>query len=60
MHDEHPNVLRPFLPELDVFSRFCHFQVLYQILRLLALGLDLPEDTFLDLHGFDEDNETAL
>ncbi|EED78172.1 predicted protein [Postia placenta Mad-698-R] len=26
---------------------------------LLALGLELPEETFVEMHGFEDDNETA-
>lgn len=58
--DEHPKVLRPLLPEIDAFNRFCHFEVLFPILRLLALGLELPEDTFVNMHGFKDNNETAV
>ncbi|KII84323.1 hypothetical protein PLICRDRAFT_46193 [Plicaturopsis crispa FD-325 SS-3] len=56
----HPKPLRPFLPEIDAFARHNHFNVLHPILRLLALGLELPEDTFVQRHGFDAVGETYV
>lgn len=69
---EHPEPLRPLLPEIEEFSRHNHFRVLHPVLRhvritrwtssnnlisiisrLLALGLELPEETFVDIHGYD-------
>lgn len=37
---EHPTVLRPFVPELAAFARQNHYQVLHPILRLVAIGCD--------------------
>ncbi|KAL0571694.1 hypothetical protein V5O48_010271 [Marasmius crinis-equi] len=56
----HPTALRPLLPEIQKFTRSNHFEVLHPILRLLALGLDLPENTFVDMHGFDNAGETYV
>ncbi|KAF8073922.1 hypothetical protein FPV67DRAFT_1666668 [Lyophyllum atratum] len=50
---EHPEALRPFLPEIDTFARHNHFNILLPLLRLLALGLELPEETFVDQHDFE-------
>ncbi|PFH47634.1 hypothetical protein AMATHDRAFT_77105 [Amanita thiersii Skay4041] len=58
-HREHPEALRPFVPELDAFVRFNHFNVLLPLLRLLALGLELPEDTFVKMHNFDVDPDVS-
>ncbi|KZT08059.1 Clavaminate synthase-like protein [Laetiporus sulphureus 93-53] len=55
---EHPKALLPFLPEIDRFARFNHFNVLHPILRLLALGLELPEETFVNQHNFSAEGET--
>ncbi|KAG6899830.1 hypothetical protein C0993_006424 [Termitomyces sp. T159_Od127] len=52
---EHPEALRPFLPEIDAFARHNHFNVLLPLLRLLALGLELPEETFAEKHSFASD-----
>ncbi|PIL28759.1 hypothetical protein GSI_08803 [Ganoderma sinense ZZ0214-1] len=50
----HPDVLQPFLPEYQQFARHNHFDVLHPILRLLALGMELPEETFVDIHDFND------
>ncbi|KAI0089597.1 Clavaminate synthase-like protein [Irpex rosettiformis] len=47
---QHPDALRPYLPEIDEFSRHNH-SVLHTILTLLAIGLELPEDAFMKQHG---------
>ncbi|TFK31163.1 hypothetical protein BDQ12DRAFT_640319 [Crucibulum laeve] len=57
---QHPVPLRPFLPEIDQLSRNCYFDVLDPILKLLSLGLELPEDTLSRLHTFAGDGETWL
>ncbi|KAK7680292.1 hypothetical protein QCA50_016532 [Cerrena zonata] len=57
---EHPEVLRPLISELDEFSRHNYFNVLYPLLRLLAIGLELPEDTFLKIHQYDKVGESWL
>lgn len=57
---EHPQALRPLLPEIEAFARFNHFNVLHPILRLLALGMELPENSFVDQHGFDTDGATYV
>ncbi|KII91590.1 hypothetical protein PLICRDRAFT_173418 [Plicaturopsis crispa FD-325 SS-3] len=55
----HPGPLRPFVPEMQAFSNHNHYNVLYPLLRLLALGLELPEDTLTKQHDFDADGETS-
>ncbi|KAJ7046188.1 hypothetical protein C8F04DRAFT_939332 [Mycena alexandri] len=57
---QHPEVLRPFLQEIEAFAHHNHFNVLYPILRLLALGLELPEETLVDQHKFEADGETSV
>lgn len=49
----HPQALRPFLPDIDAFVHHNHHNILYKICRLMALSLELPEDTFVKLHDFD-------
>ncbi|OBZ66700.1 hypothetical protein A0H81_13134 [Grifola frondosa] len=55
---QHPKALQPVLPEVDAFIRHNHFNVLHPILRLFALGLELPEETFINNHNFDAVGET--
>jgi len=57
---EHPEILRTFLPEIQAFARHNHCQVLHPILRLLAVGMELPEDAFVDIHGFSADGDTFV
>ncbi|KAJ8508670.1 hypothetical protein ONZ45_g9073 [Pleurotus djamor] len=56
----HPPALRPFLPEISEFAEHNHFDVLYPILKVLALTLELPEDTLIKLHGFDDPGESSV
>ncbi|KAJ8522097.1 hypothetical protein ONZ45_g1321 [Pleurotus djamor] len=55
----HPVALRPLLPELAAFSRHNHFNVLQPILRILALGLELPEDALTKLHDWNGPGESS-
>ncbi|TFK69864.1 Clavaminate synthase-like protein [Pluteus cervinus] len=55
---QHPEALRPYLGDVTAFAEHNHFNVLHPILRLLARGLELPEDTLVDLHGFSAIGET--
>ncbi|KAF8639173.1 hypothetical protein AX17_001660 [Amanita inopinata Kibby_2008] len=56
----HPEVLRPFLPEITEFAKHNHLNILHPVLRLLALGLELPEDTFVNMHGYSSVGETYV
>ncbi|KAH7869542.1 Clavaminate synthase-like protein [Lentinula edodes] len=56
----HPEALRPLLPEITQFARHSHQNVLNPVLRLMALGLELPEDTLVNLHGWDTRSETYV
>ncbi|KAL0946027.1 hypothetical protein HGRIS_012304 [Hohenbuehelia grisea] len=57
---QHPLALRPFLPEIAAFARHNHENVLFPILRLLALGLELPEETLVNMHQFDDIGESYV
>ncbi|KAI0703871.1 Clavaminate synthase-like protein [Cerioporus squamosus] len=54
----HPQALQPFLPEVRAFAEHNHYNILYPTLQMLALGMELPEDAFVKLHGFDAAGET--
>ncbi|KAF9045063.1 Clavaminate synthase-like protein [Panaeolus papilionaceus] len=56
----HPPALQPYLPEIEAFARHNHENVLHPVLRLLALGLELPENTLADLHGYSDVGETYV
>ncbi|KAJ7677955.1 hypothetical protein DFH06DRAFT_563295 [Mycena polygramma] len=57
---QHPEAIRPFLTEIGAFARHCHFDVVHPILRLLALGLELPEDALVDIHRFSSAADTFI
>ena len=57
-HQHHPKALQPVLPEIRTFAEHNHVNVLLPVLRLLALGMELPEETFVNTHGFDAKGET--
>ncbi|KAF7797973.1 hypothetical protein EIP86_009180 [Pleurotus ostreatoroseus] len=57
---DHPEALRPLLPEITRFAQYNHFNVLHIILRLLAIGMELPEDTFVNQHRYDAVGETFV
>ncbi|TBU25818.1 Clavaminate synthase-like protein [Dichomitus squalens] len=59
-NQEHPKALQPVLPEIRAFAEHNHFNVLFPVLRLLALGMELPEDTFINIHGFEAKGETYV
>ncbi|PCH36929.1 Clavaminate synthase-like protein [Wolfiporia cocos MD-104 SS10] len=55
---EHPKALRPFLSEIQKFIEYSHLKILHPILRLLALGMELPEETFVEQHPYLGDSGT--
>ncbi|KAM5546254.1 hypothetical protein V8D89_000380 [Ganoderma adspersum] len=57
---KHPKAVQPFLPELRAFSEHNHYNVLHPVLRMLAIGMELPEDTFVNLHNFDGVGDTHV
>ncbi|KAG6901226.1 hypothetical protein C0995_015043 [Termitomyces sp. Mi166 len=57
---EHPQILRQFLPEISQFARHNHLNVLHPILRIFALGMELPEETLVNFHGFESIGETYV
>jgi len=57
---EHPEAVRPFLPEIKEFGKFNHLNVLHPILRLIALSLELPEDALVNIHNYGAVGETYV
>jgi len=57
---QHPSALRPFLGELEAFGKHNHFNVLHPLLKLFALGMELPEETFVNMHGYHSVSETHI
>ncbi|KAF9259642.1 Clavaminate synthase-like protein [Marasmius fiardii PR-910] len=56
----HPNALQLFLPEIDAFARHNYFNVVHLILRLLAIGMELPENTFVKMHNWSKVSESIV
>ncbi|KAI0634446.1 Clavaminate synthase-like protein [Trametes polyzona] len=56
----HPKAVQPFFPELRAFAEYNHNKILVPILQILARGLELPEDSFAKMHGWEDDSETYL
>ncbi|KAF9259643.1 Clavaminate synthase-like protein [Marasmius fiardii PR-910] len=54
----HPDALQPFMPEIDAFARHNYSDVVHPMLRLLALGMELPENTFVDMHDWNRVSES--
>ncbi|KAI0797314.1 Clavaminate synthase-like protein [Irpex lacteus] len=59
MKKQHPQALQPYLPEIAQFAQHNH-NILHTILRLLARGLELPEDTFVHQHQWSTVSETYV
>ncbi|KAF7304103.1 Clavaminate synthase-like protein [Mycena indigotica] len=56
----HPEPLRPYLAEIEAFARHNHFNILHPILRLLAMGMGLPDEALVEQHSFDEAGESSV
>ncbi|KAI1787054.1 Clavaminate synthase-like protein [Ganoderma leucocontextum] len=57
---QHPKALQRFLPEIRAFMEHNQSNVLHPVLRLLALGLELPEEVFVERHQFEAEGLTFL
>ncbi|EIW79583.1 Clavaminate synthase-like protein, partial [Coniophora puteana RWD-64-598 SS2] len=55
-----PEVLVPYLPEVQALIEHMHFSILHPTLRIMALSLELPEETLVKLHDYDGPNGTWL
>ncbi|THU97633.1 Clavaminate synthase-like protein [Dendrothele bispora CBS 962.96] len=56
----HPEAVRPYLKEIQDFAYHNHHNILFPVLRLLAAGLELPEDTFVKQHLWDAAGESSV
>ncbi|KZT63621.1 Clavaminate synthase-like protein [Daedalea quercina L-15889] len=57
---QHPQAVQFLIPEIEAFARFNHMQILHPLLRLFALSLELPEDTFVNMHNWDAVGESYV
>ncbi|RSH86304.1 uncharacterized protein EHS24_004546 [Apiotrichum porosum] len=51
---QHPDALRPLIPEIKAFAEHTYKFVVYRILKLISLALELPEDYLWALHDHDK------
>ncbi|KAF8842792.1 Clavaminate synthase-like protein [Paxillus ammoniavirescens] len=56
----HPQALRPFLPDIDAFVKHNHYNIIHELFKLVALSLELPEDTLVNMHNFDVSGGTYV
>ncbi|KIM95454.1 hypothetical protein OIDMADRAFT_45286 [Oidiodendron maius Zn] len=58
---EQPKALEPYRSEIQSFIDFTHKEIMFKLLRLLAIALEIPdEDYFVKLHDYDGHDETWL
>ncbi|KAF7304538.1 Clavaminate synthase-like protein [Mycena chlorophos] len=60
LHRAHPQALRPYLAEMQAFAKHNHMNILHPILRLMAIGLELPEESFVEQHLYDAPGESSV
>ncbi|THU82642.1 Clavaminate synthase-like protein [Dendrothele bispora CBS 962.96] len=57
---QHPAILQPHLGEIEAFAKHNHMKILFTILRLLAIGLKVPEEAFIEKHSFEAPGESSV
>ncbi|KDQ56079.1 hypothetical protein JAAARDRAFT_36866 [Jaapia argillacea MUCL 33604] len=57
---EFPAPVKEHLEEIEEFARALHTEVLDPLFVLLAIGLELPEDYFTNIHRYEEKSEDHL
>ncbi|WWC86470.1 uncharacterized protein L201_001347 [Kwoniella dendrophila CBS 6074] len=53
-----PSTLKPFEKETKSFCEKIHKDVLYKVYQLFALALELPINTFVDFHKYEEHDDS--
>ncbi|KLO19631.1 Clavaminate synthase-like protein [Schizopora paradoxa] len=56
----HPPALQPFTEELEQFAYHNHVNVIHPIMRLLARGIELPEETLVDQHKWETPGKSSV
>lgn len=58
---EQPKALEPYRSEIQAFIDFTHKEIMFKLLRLLAIALEIQdEDYFVKFHDYDGHDETWL
>lgn len=55
-----PQIIRDHWPHIETFHRHMHEHVTYRLLRLLALVMELPEDTLVNGHLYEANCDSSL
>ncbi|KAI0311628.1 Clavaminate synthase-like protein [Amylostereum chailletii] len=56
----HPDIVAENIAEVEQFARSLHSEILDPIFTLLAIGLELPEDRFTNIHKYEVKSEDHL
>jgi isopenicillin N synthase-like dioxygenase len=57
---EHPAIVEQHYAEIETFHRHIHEKVVFQLLQLIAIILEIPEDTLTAGHAYDDASESFL
>lgn len=55
-----PDIINRNRPEIEGFARHIHDEIVRKLLTLLAIILELPEDSFLKIHRYEETSDCHL
>ncbi|WRT64439.1 uncharacterized protein IL334_001371 [Kwoniella shivajii] len=53
-----PSTIKPYVPEVKSFCERVHTDVLYKVYRLFAIALELPIETFVQMHKYEEKDDS--
>ncbi|KAK6541608.1 hypothetical protein TWF694_007408 [Orbilia ellipsospora] len=56
----HPEIIRQHYEEIEKFHRHCHENIAYKIFRILAIILEIPEETLVNGHLYDSECDSGL
>ncbi|KAI0132402.1 2OG-Fe(II) oxygenase family oxidoreductase [Xylariales sp. AK1849] len=56
----HPDLVRQRYAEIEKFHRHVHENVAYDVLRLISNALELPEETLVDNHKYEDPSSAFL
>ncbi|EKG17700.1 Isopenicillin N synthase [Macrophomina phaseolina MS6] len=57
---EHPEIIRQHRPEIERFARHIFDEIVRKLLMLVALVLEVPDDYFLERHGYEDKSDCHL
>jgi isopenicillin N synthase-like dioxygenase len=57
---EHPEIVLQHYAEIETFHRHIHERIVFQLLQLIAIILEIPEDSLTVGHSYDDASESFL